>query len=138
LVVAATTEDNMSTKGGGNGTPSYKQVVVDRGERPTRHRFQGTNDKHLEIRTRKESGKEPEEKAMAWGKKPEKLRMLRKKQRAPMGQKGATHVNQNNNDTQGNTGRSTNTTLQGPDEDACANLQVYGFVAHRKNVAQLD
>jgi len=29
-----TAEDNMSTKGGGNGTPSYKQVVVDRGKVP--------------------------------------------------------------------------------------------------------
>jgi hypothetical protein len=30
----------------------------------------------------------------AWGKKPEKIRRMHKKQRAPMGQKGATHVNQ--------------------------------------------
>jgi hypothetical protein len=26
----------------------------------------------------------------------------------------------------------------GPDEDACTNLQVHGFVAHRKSIAQLD
>jgi hypothetical protein len=34
LTVAVTTEDIMVTKGGGNGTPSYKQVVVDRGKGP--------------------------------------------------------------------------------------------------------
>jgi hypothetical protein len=34
LTVVVTTEDNMVTKGGGNGTPSYKQVVVDRGKGP--------------------------------------------------------------------------------------------------------
>ena len=34
MVVAATIEDSMSTKGGGNGTPSYKQVVVDKGKGP--------------------------------------------------------------------------------------------------------
>jgi hypothetical protein len=34
LTVAAIAEDNMSTKGGGKGTPSYKQVVVDRGKGP--------------------------------------------------------------------------------------------------------
>ena len=55
-----------------------------------------------------------------------------------MGSKGATHVNLNNTDTQGDTGRPTNTTLPRPDEDTCTNLQVHGFVAHRKNIAQLD
>jgi hypothetical protein len=34
LTVTVTTEENMVTKGGGNGTPSYKQVVVDRGKGP--------------------------------------------------------------------------------------------------------
>jgi hypothetical protein len=32
LTVAVIAEDNMSTKGGAKGTPSYKQVVVDRGK----------------------------------------------------------------------------------------------------------
>jgi hypothetical protein len=30
------------------------------------------------------------------------------------------------------------TTLSGPDEDACTNFQVHGFVAQIKNVVQLD
>jgi hypothetical protein len=34
LVVAIIVEDSMSTKGGSNGTPSYKKVVVDRGKGP--------------------------------------------------------------------------------------------------------
>jgi hypothetical protein len=34
LTVANTTERNMVTKGGDNGNPSYKQVVVDRGKEP--------------------------------------------------------------------------------------------------------
>jgi hypothetical protein len=34
LIVIDTIELNMVTKGGGNGTPSYKQVVVDRGKGP--------------------------------------------------------------------------------------------------------
>ena len=34
MAVVAIAEDNMSTKGRGKGTPSYKQVVLDRGKGP--------------------------------------------------------------------------------------------------------
>jgi hypothetical protein len=34
LIVAAIAKSSMSTKGGGKGTPSYKQVVVDREKGP--------------------------------------------------------------------------------------------------------
>jgi hypothetical protein len=34
LTVTTIAEDNMSTRGRGKGTPSYKQVVVNRGKRP--------------------------------------------------------------------------------------------------------
>jgi hypothetical protein len=54
------------------------------------------------------------------------------------GRRAQPFQTQNNNDTQGDTGGSTITTLKGPDEDACTNMQVHGFVAHQKNVAQLD
>jgi hypothetical protein len=33
-IVAAIAEGNMSTRGGGKGTPSYKQIVVDKGKGP--------------------------------------------------------------------------------------------------------
>jgi hypothetical protein len=35
-----------------------------------------------------------------------------------------------NIDTKGDTGGSTDATLQGSDEGTCANLQIYGLVAH--------
>jgi hypothetical protein len=34
LTIAAIAEGSMSTRGEGKGTPSYKQVVVDRGKGP--------------------------------------------------------------------------------------------------------
>ena len=34
MAVTTISEDNMSTKGGDKGTPSYKKVVVDRGKGP--------------------------------------------------------------------------------------------------------
>jgi hypothetical protein len=45
---------------------------------------------------------------------------------------------QDNNDTQGDIGGSTNAILQRPYEDACAHMKVHGFVAHRENIVQLD
>ena len=43
-----------------------------------------------------------------------------------------------NTDTQGDTGGPADETLQGSDEGACANLQIYGIMAHKKDIAQLD
>jgi hypothetical protein len=45
---------------------------------------------------------------------------------------------QSNSDTQGGIGGSIDTTLQRLDEGTCANLQIYGIMAHRKRAAQLD
>jgi hypothetical protein len=42
LTVAAIAESNMSSKAGGKGTPSYKQVVVDRGKGPSNGVFKAS------------------------------------------------------------------------------------------------
>jgi hypothetical protein len=43
-----------------------------------------------------------------------------------------------NTDTQGGIGGSADATIQGSDEGACTNLQIYGIMAHRKSTVQLD
>jgi len=55
LTVAVSVEEKMVTNGGESGTPSYKQVMVDRGKGP-RHWFRRTAENHLRIRIGKESG----------------------------------------------------------------------------------
>jgi hypothetical protein len=74
----------MVIKGGGNGIPSYKQVVVERGKGPRGVSFKEplTGTSGLGSEKNQEGN---QEKMITWGKKPDKPRMVRKKQRTPVG-----------------------------------------------------
>jgi hypothetical protein len=128
----------MVTKGGGNGTPSYKQVVVDRGKGPRGISFKepltGTSGSGSE---KNQEGNQ--EKSDRVG------------EEAREAQKGAQEM-ANPSGVDGRNPCKPKTTLipkviledpqtqlfLGSDEDACTDLQVHGPVAHRKNIAQLD
>jgi hypothetical protein len=82
----------MVTKGGGNGIPSYKQVVVDRGKGPRSRVFKEPVTSTSGSAPEKNQESNPK-KRDRMGKKPEKPIMMRKIQKTLMGRKGETHVN---------------------------------------------
>jgi hypothetical protein len=84
LAVAVSTEYRMVTKGGGNGTPSYKQVVVDNGKGAWGVGFKEmlTSTSRSGSEKNQESNQEKRDRV---GGKPEKPRRLQRNQRTPVG-----------------------------------------------------